>query len=179
MDKPNTPTLGTDDAESTAFESTSSLKRSPTNSSYYDFDNVPWDGKHGRSWMHAWRAKFRQIGLTLDGVRSTISRVTTSRFDGVYPSYFGNKEELPLKTESEPISNPTENADTKGWLHHPLIPGRTATFSGGTQEPGVVRSVYAPSDPTTFDVVYHIGTEGSDNREFRLATYHPAVKQVG
>jgi hypothetical protein len=87
--------------------------------------------------MYAWHAESQQVGLTLDRVRSAI--------DSAYPSYFGNKEELPLKTGSELIFNPRENIATEGWLRHPLIPGSAKPFSGGKQKPGVVRSVYAPA----------------------------------
>ncbi|VUC27143.1 unnamed protein product [Clonostachys rosea] len=188
--------LDTDDPGPTAHESTFYLKRSPTASSYYDFDGMPWDGEQGQSWMYAWHARAQQEGLLPSsqprssqptGFRSVARKAKTllgSPHDPKYPSYYGNKgETLPLSTDSELIPHPTWRRSTKGWLHQPLIPGRTATFSGTEDESGMVRSFYAPSNPLIFDVAYHGKKKEfingkSEIGKFKMATYHPAVKQV-
>ncbi|CAH0049490.1 unnamed protein product, partial [Clonostachys solani] len=183
MANPDTPTLDTDDAESTAPESTLSLKRSPTASSYYDFDQMPWDGEQGQSWMYARHARAQQRGLRLSRFRFVVRRATKTFSRRKYPSYFGNIEKLPLNTKPGLIFNRKKKIYTIGWLHHPLIPGHTTTFSGNKRKykpnPGMVRSFYAPKNPVIFDVAYHTKENGeSKNGEFKMATYHPAVKQV-
>ncbi|OAQ69707.1 hypothetical protein VFPPC_02304 [Pochonia chlamydosporia 170] len=134
-------------------------RRTPTDSSYYDFHGTPSDRSgNGQTWMYARDARAQQAGASPQAARP-------------YPSYFGNKDQTPvtLTTAAEAIPHPSGRT-TQGWLHQPLIPNQTTMFNPGQNMPGAVRSVYPPSDPSTFDVIYHSGVR----REFNNATYHPA-----
>lgn len=80
-----------------------------------------------------------------------------------YPSYYGNKNKPPvqLSTHPEQIPNPNvPGTSTAGWLHHPLIPNQQETSHGHKRDAGKVRSVYPPSNPADFDVIYHTGQRG-------------------
>lgn len=94
-----------------------------------------------------------------------------------YPTYYGGRNKgnpVNLTTTSEYIPHPNGRYSTKGWLHQPLIPHTTTTFTGSQHQAGTVRGVYAPSDPTDFDVVYH--ARGTPKGDFTNATYYPANK---
>ncbi|KEY70809.1 hypothetical protein S7711_11483 [Stachybotrys chartarum IBT 7711] len=92
-----------------------------------------------------------------------------------YPSYYGNRNNNPvtLSTPAEPIPHPA-GGTTQGWLHNPLIPNQQHTFRGAASQAGAVRSVYPPSDPSKFDVIYHAA--GDPAGQFRNATYYPKAK---
>ncbi|CAG9971643.1 unnamed protein product [Clonostachys byssicola] len=169
-------TSKTGDAESIAPESTLSLKRWPTDSSYYDLDQTPCDGKQGQVWIYAREVREQQKGICLSNTRPDVRRATKGVPRPKYPSPFWNKENLLLRTKSKLIYNPKERRKTPGWFHHPLIPGRTETFKGECK-PGLIRSIFNPRDPSKFDVVVHVKTKESNNG-FKKAIYHPAVKQV-
>lgn len=95
-----------------------------------------------------------------------------------YPSYFGNKDpSTPLTVPQESIPYPNaksgQHAATDGWLHNPLIPDRQQTYRNTEYKyKGAVRSVYGPSDPNKFDVIYHNDTKPFG--QFSTATYYPA-----
>lgn len=97
-----------------------------------------------------------------------------------YPSFFGNKAKngvsLSLSTPPENIPRPKGGPPSQGWLHTPIVPGQTATWKGHKNSKGnpigPARSVYPPSNPNKFDVMYH---ETPSDRDFVLATYHPAA----
>ncbi|KAI1213842.1 uncharacterized protein F4807DRAFT_409337 [Annulohypoxylon truncatum] len=145
-------------------------RRTPTNSSYYDFNGVPYHEKNPNSatWMYARDARAQQAGLP------------PGRQPGrKYPSPFGNGEKLALTTPGSALSpdGPTQ------WLHHPLIPGTTTTCTGkGRKHLGGVRSVYTANDPNTFDVMYHnrnAGLSANGNGNFEMSKYHPAAEGQG
>ncbi|KAI2778796.1 hypothetical protein F4815DRAFT_476675 [Daldinia loculata] len=138
--------------------------RIPTDSSYYSFNGNPWDRRNPESqtWMYAREARQQQSGLP-DG-------------QGVpYPSYFGNGERVSLSTPGSALAP----SGRHGWLHHPLIPGRTTTWTPGSNtRPGGVRSIYTDGNIVEFDVGYHdvrIGTTGRGSGKFAVANYHSAA----
>ncbi|KEZ41035.1 hypothetical protein SAPIO_CDS7072 [Scedosporium apiospermum] len=136
--------------------------RTPTCSSYYDFNGVPWNGQdpNSKTWMYARDARQQQAGVPANA-------------QPPYPSYFGNRTNLPLNPPPSHIGRRGQ----PGWLHHPLIPDQTATWTPGTS-PGAVRSVYTAGNTANFDVIHHdpnAGTTSNGTSEFSMATYHPSV----
>ncbi|KAI5458919.1 hypothetical protein BGZ63DRAFT_389910 [Mariannaea sp. PMI_226] len=130
--------------------------RTPTDSSYYDFHGTPANKSNPNSnWMYARDARSQQAGVPAGTARP-------------YPSYYGNKPPIALSTPPGPVPFPNGNPGRNGWVHHPLIPGQTTTWTSG--RPGAVRSVYSPGNTANFDVMYHDPAKGGD---FSLATYHP------
>lgn len=141
-----------------------SPRRSPTDSSYYDFNGNPSSSQNGTTWMYARDARAQQAN-------APVQQQQGAR----YASYFGyhssvpQSQRLPLTTAAEQIPIPNTNRTSSGWLHHPLVPGQQHTYRGN-RVPGAVRSVYPPSDPTNFDVIYH---DRAKQGNFSMATYHP------
>ncbi|KAI0891788.1 hypothetical protein F4806DRAFT_481877 [Annulohypoxylon nitens] len=139
-------------------------RRSPTDSSYYDFDGVPYDNEKPNSatWMYARDARAQQAGIP------------TARMKSRYPSKFRNSpDNVELSTPGTPgyKNNPE-------WLHHPLIPGTTKTYTSGP--PGAVRSVYTKGNPNEFDVMHHdpkAGTSPRGDHLFAKSHYYPAAQQ--
>ncbi|KAI1497565.1 hypothetical protein F5X99DRAFT_421260 [Biscogniauxia marginata] len=142
-----------------------SAKRTPTNSSHYDFNGVPYDKykPNSATWMYARDARAQQAGLP--------PNQTAER----YPSPFGNGEQLPLTTPGSILKPGDRKAK---WLHHPLTPGTSTTWSQRQGRPGAVRSVYTAGNPNEFDVMVHdiqAGTSARGQGNFAIATYRPAV----
>ncbi|KAI1816411.1 hypothetical protein GGS20DRAFT_231372 [Poronia punctata] len=141
-------------------------RRTPTNSSYYDFDGIgSIRDVPSATWMYARDARAQQAGLAPDAIRR-------NRKDTQYPSVFRNATGLPLTTPGN------LDADQKPlWAHHPLIPGQTTTYidkaTHGTA--GGVRSAYTLGNPKDFDVIYHDPRRPTRGRhaEFSLAPYIP------
>ncbi|KFA45450.1 hypothetical protein S40293_11544 [Stachybotrys chartarum IBT 40293] len=145
----------------------SAPRRTPTDSSYYDFVNTSADQNTGQTWMYARDARAQQATASQTPVRP-------------YPNYYGNKSKtappLNLSTQPEAMYNPKTGKSTQGWLHTPLVPSRQTTWKGHKNSKaspiGPVRSVYPPSNPNTFDVIYH---EKKGDSDFVLAKYYPAA----
>ncbi|KAJ8128629.1 hypothetical protein O1611_g5005 [Lasiodiplodia mahajangana] len=174
---PDPETAFTADDSEVLYDSDPDPQSSPTSegsealtqSSYYDFRGVHWDKSNANSatYMRAREARAQQQGLT------------PGRMVKPYPSLFHNRERLALTT---PGSSQLSDGG-KVWAHHPLIPGRTTTWSRSEKErgdgKGAVRSIYTPNDPNKFDVAYHDPAAGSTSGRhdnFVLARYHPARK---
>ncbi|KAG9228073.1 hypothetical protein BJ875DRAFT_490264 [Amylocarpus encephaloides] len=87
-----------------------------------------------------------------------------------YPSLFKNIERRQLTTPGSYLGA------KRKWLHHPLKPGKAATWRAGS--PGGIRSVYTHGNTNKFDVVYHDpkATTFNDNGgDFVLAVYYEGV----
>ena len=91
-----------------------------------------------------------------------------------YPSTYGNFEELELSTPGSQLRPEYD----REWLHHPLTPGQSATWTSRSGiKAGAVRSIYTAGNPKEFDVAYHDprrGTSARGSGKFGLATYHAA-----
>ncbi|KAI0890661.1 uncharacterized protein GGS22DRAFT_151527 [Annulohypoxylon maeteangense] len=116
--------------------------------------------------MYAKDAKAQQAGLA-PGHQS----------GRVYPSAFNNKEKLALSTPGSAL----KPNGPRQWLHSPLVPGTTETWTPASTEKSGVRSVYTADDPSKFDVVYHDNRAGASGKKgfgkFVKAEYHPAVEE--
>lgn len=139
-------------------------RRTPTDSSYYSFNGVPFDNQDQSSatWIYAREARQQQAGVPTSQSRP-------------YPSRFGNGENLPLTTPGSQLKPGRQ----KEWLHHPLTPNRSATWTKDNGDSvGGVRSFYTDGNPRKFDVGYHdprVGTSEKGHGSFALANYHKAV----
>ncbi|KAF5010628.1 hypothetical protein FDECE_3230 [Fusarium decemcellulare] len=135
-----------------------------SDSSYYDLPGLrpDKDNPKAKALIYAREARSQQAGLP----PGTVQR---------YPSYFGNLEKLNLSTPGSIFGSNR----APGYLHHPLMPGQTATWKPRPGVlPGGVRSVWTPGNPAVFDVIYHderAGKSASGNDKFSMATYHPAA----
>ncbi|KAI0006250.1 hypothetical protein F4779DRAFT_29843 [Xylariaceae sp. FL0662B] len=144
-------------------------KRTPTDSSYYDFNGVHANkyDPNSATWMYARDARAQQAGLP-----PTMSMKNPP--NATYPSRFGNAEGLPLTTPGRP-----NHRNQPTWVHHPLTPGETTTWPAHPGPPGAVRSAYTDGNPNQFDVMVHDPRAGVSRRgvgQFVLAPYHPAAK---
>ncbi|KAI0481336.1 hypothetical protein GGR56DRAFT_629841 [Xylariaceae sp. FL0804] len=146
-------------------------KRVPTDSSYYDFDGVPWNRKDPQSatWMYARDARAQQATCPPEPSWN-------------YPRHFANHDNLLLSTPGAPEQGASSGAGQQSvknsWLHHPLIPGAKTAYQGGRPNapPGTVRSVYTQGDTNNFDVIYHdrrAGVTGQGHGKFKVSKYHP------
>ncbi|KAH9890264.1 hypothetical protein F4778DRAFT_378826 [Xylariomycetidae sp. FL2044] len=138
-------------------------RRSPTDSSYYDLDGIPWNDRDPKSqtWIYAREVRDQQSKAPL----------TEPKRDK-YPNEYKNGEQLPFTTPGK--IDPKTGKPV--WLHQPMIPGKVTRFTGGGTVGGI-RTFYTEGDRTKFDVGHHDprvptpkGTAG-----FSLVTYVPAV----
>ncbi|KAK3936949.1 hypothetical protein QBC46DRAFT_268522 [Diplogelasinospora grovesii] len=137
-------------------------RRTPTNSSYYDFNGTPCDDRNPNSQTRMYAREARE--QTKD-VQGEILRGNTgsSRYPGPFHNNPGkDNTTLPLQAKRD-------------ILHHPLVPGQTAAWTTG--RPGGVRSFFTCLS-NFFDVAYHDPTKGVSKRghhDFTMATYVPAA----
>ncbi|KAK5991900.1 hypothetical protein PT974_05288 [Cladobotryum mycophilum] len=125
--------------------------RTPTDSSYFSFKGVPYNGQGTPTWIYARDAR-RQVDT---------AKPLASKGMDAYPSRFDNFEGLPLQADATII-------------HIPLKPRSNKTWSPGNPR-GAWRAFYNEMCRKIFDVGYHDPKKqqtGSGQREFSLANYH-------
>ncbi|KAJ3529073.1 hypothetical protein NM208_g9923 [Fusarium decemcellulare] len=148
-------------------EGCSPLKRTPTNSSYYDFHGVQWNRDYqSQTWMYAREA------------RNQMADVPPERAaDGAYPSPFHNLKKLTLPT----LRSIFRFIGELELLHYPLVSGRTTTPDPEHSKSTRIRAVYVKGTTALFDVIYHdeaAGITRNGTPEFSEAIYHPAHRVV-
>ncbi|CAJ2511135.1 Uu.00g067600.m01.CDS01 [Anthostomella pinea] len=143
-------------------------RRTPTDSSYYDMDGIPWKegDPNSQAWIYAREVRAQQA-------KAPLQRTARAK----YPSPFKNAEPLPLTTPGKP--DPTGNKPTE-WLHHPMIPGKTTTYRASAKskaKPGGIRTFYTEGDNSKYDVGFHDPRVWTPSKSagFSLATYVPAA----